>query len=207
MNQSKQSTQIMKKFLRKTMLCLSMASMTFLTTSCENLGGILNEDTISILAQLLSGIFQKGEANNYQGTASCQYLYGTYSATEGFHAEGQTDIKDITCTVLASNTNGFVTVQFPAITLTHESSTITMNDVVINNMALDAQGNLAIGENTTINGTIVAPDGNTYKFVDLYVGSAAISSEALTFNGSLYFGEDYKRVMNIKFSGAIVVAQ
>lgn len=196
----------MKKYFRKSMLCLSIAGMSLTTVSCDDLGGLLNEDTISILAQLLGNIFQKGETNTYAGSATCQYLYGTYSETEGFQVSGQTDPQTLNSSVQASNTNGYVTLQFPSITVTQGEASATMNNVVISNMALDEQGKLALGTNTSVSGTIVAPDGNTYNFVNLYVGAASISSSNLSFTGSLYFGDDYSRVMNVNFSGNIVNA-
>lgn len=174
--------------------------MSLTTTSCE---GLINEDALSIITQLLGTIFQQGTANNYTGTAKCQYLYGTYSDASGFQASGQTDIQPIECTLQASSSNGCVTVQLPSITVTKGEQSATINNVTIYNMQLAEDGTLSLSDNTTIDGNIVAPDGNTYKLVYPYVISASISGSNLQFNASLYFGEDYSRVMNVNFTGAL----
>lgn len=195
----------MKKYFRKSMLCLSIAAMSLTTVSCEE-GGILNEGTISILSQLLNSIFQQGQTNQYAGAAQCQYLFGTYSDETGFQAQGQTEIQEVKCTVQASSSNNMITLQIPSITVTREGQQATISDLAIYNLAMDANGNLTIGENTTIDGSITAPDGNSYKLVYPYISQAKINGQTLTFVSSLYFGEDYARVMNINFTGNIVTA-
>lgn len=196
----------MKKFFKKATLVLGIMGMGLTTTSCgteEIINGIINNGGLDILQQLLGNIFNNGTVNNYSGRATCQYLYGNMT-DQGFDVEGQTKEQVVSGTVQATCKKNAVTITLPTMTVTEGDAKATIDGITIYDMVLDEKGNLSIGENSTIAGTLLAPDGETYNFYAPYFTSATISNSELKMDVSLYFGEDCKRVMNVDFTGTIV---
>lgn len=194
----------MKKFFKKVMLFLGISTMTLTTTSC-GVEDLLNEDNLNLVLGILNGIVGPGQTSNYDGTAECQYLYGTMTE-KGFETEGQTSVQRLTCTMQVANKNNQLNVTYPQITVTERESSASMSGVSFSNLVMDEKGNIAIGDQSQIFGQIVAPDGNTYEASNAYI-EGTISEDMLHITGSIYFGDDMSRVMNVNFTGKVVVAQ
>lgn len=197
----------MKKFFKKVMLFLGISTMTLTTTTSCGVEDLLNEDTLGLISGLLGNIFGQGQSVSYQGNATCQYLYGHLNNNGVFETEGQTKEVQLSCTMEAQKSTNAVTVKIPSLTLRQDDTSITLTNVTLYNLAIDENGNLSLGDNTSVDGNILAPDGNTYPFANVYIERAYINENNLSFSGSLYFGEDMSRVMNISFTGAMVQQQ
>lgn len=190
----------MKKLFKSALLVLALLGAGTVTTSCDS----------ETLQQIIGLLFNTGQTYTYQGTATSQALTGSYSSGEWHYINENKNTQLTSMTAqLQSSTTGTLTLA------PYTDGAVTVNQITIYNLTMTAAADqsytaLSIGDNSTIDGTIVY-NGTTYTAANLYIEKAQATSAGLVLSMTLYFQaantDDYQMAINLTYNGQGVETQ
>jgi len=190
----------MKKLFKSALLVLALLGAGTVTTSCDS----------ETLQQIIGLLFNTGQTYTYRGTATSQALTGSYSSGEWHYINENKNTQLTSMTAqLQSSTTGTLTLA------PYTDGAVTVNQITIYNLTMTAAADqsytaLSIGDNSTIDGTIVY-NGTTYTAANLYIEKAQATSAGLVLSMTLYFQaantDDYQMAINLTYNGQGVETQ
>ena len=190
----------MKKLFKSALLVLALLGAGTVTTSCDS----------ETLQQIIGLLFNTGQTYTYQGTATSQALTGSYSSGEWHYINENKNTQLTSMTAqMQSSTTGTLTLA------PYTDGAVTVNQITIYNLTMTAAADqsytaLSIGDNSTIDGTIVY-NGTTYTAANLYIEKAQATSAGLVLSMTLYFQaantDDYQMAINLTYTGQATTTQ
>ena len=182
----------MKKFFKRISLVLLMGTLGMSVTSCDS-------DVVTLISQLIGGIFNQGETYTYQGSSKATAMVYV-GDPENQNSTKETDFTNQTVQIVARQGQNGNVADLTLPDFTWEQ--IQVSGLKLYNLDLTTANNistLAINtENSTIDGTF-SYGGKTYTAFYAEIAKVQVTQTAIYIEMKAQFADENNNYMQIEF--------
>ena len=182
----------MKKFFKRISLVLLMGTLGMSVTSCDS-------DVVTLISQLIGGIFNQGETYTYQGNSKATAMVFV-GDQENQNSTSETDFSNQTVQIVARQGQNGNVADLTLPDFTWEQ--IQVSGLKLYNLDLTTANNistLAINtENSTIDGTFTY-GGKTYTACYAEIAKVQVTQTAILIEMKAQFADENNNFMQIEF--------
>ena len=182
----------MKKFFKRISLVLLMSTLGMSVTSCDS-------DVVTLISQLIGGIFNQGETYTYQGNSKAKAMIYV-GDPENQNSTKETDFTNQTVQIVARQGQNGNVADLTLPDFTWEQ--IQVSGLKLYNLDLTTANNistLAINmENSTIDGTFTY-GGKTYTAFYAEIAKVQVTQTAIYIEMKAQFADENENYMQIEF--------
>ena len=181
----------MKKFFKRISLVLLMGTLGMSVTSCDS-------DVVTLISQLIGGIFNQGETYTYQGISKAEAMI--FVGEEKQNSTKETDFTNQTVQIVARQGQNGNVADLTLPDFTWEQ--IQVSGLKLYNLDLTTANNistLAINtENSSIDGTF-SYGGKTYTACYAEIAKVQVTQTAIYIEMKAQFADENENYMQIEF--------
>ena len=181
----------MKKFFKRISLVLLMGTLGMSVTSCDS-------DVVTLISQLIGGIFNQGETYTYQGSSKAEAM--VFVGEEQQNNTSVTDFTNQTVQIVARQGQNGNVADLTLPDFTWEQ--IQVSGLKLYNLDLTTANNistLAINtENSSIDGTFTY-GGKTYTAFYAEIAKVQVTQTAILLEMKAQFADENNNYMQIEF--------
>ena len=182
----------MKKFFKRISLVLLMGTLGMSVTSCDS-------DVVTLISQLIGGIFNQGETYTYQGNSKAEAMIYV-GDPENQNSTKETDFTNQTVQIVARQGQNGNVADLTLPDFTWEQ--IQVSGLKLYNLDLTTANNistLAINtENSSIDGTF-SYGGKTYTAFYAEIAKVQVTQTAIYIEMKAQFADENENYMQIEF--------